>query len=311
VTSTPWADPSYTDVLNDIRKADPRVSEQFPIEDFISPSTISVPTRFEPMGAPAHDGVAIVSGGMDSITMVYELIRQGHYPHLLSFDYGQRHKKELDYALMCAERLSLNWSLIDLSSITELIGNSALTSKPKPWEAPGVVGDMFEGTPAIDVPEGHYAEDNMAITVVPNRNMMMVSIAGAVAVNAKYKYVAAGMHAGDHAQYPDCRPEFIEDVERALHTANEGFIPEDFIVMTPWLYKSKNDIAQAAYDLTVPLHLTWSCYKGGAYHCGRCATCVERLEAVASVPATWHWDHTIYEDTEYWKQVVADWKATH
>ncbi len=161
---------------------------------------INVPGQLIDSYMPANnagdesDGVAIVSGGMDSITLVYYLIKvHKAQPHLLSFDYGQKHIKELQFALACAERLQLRWSLIDLSSVTDLISNSALTSKSS-----GEVGDTRE----IEVPEGHYAQDNMALTVVPNRNSMMLSVATAVAVNNKYKYVAAGMHAGDSYQYP-------------------------------------------------------------------------------------------------------------
>lgn len=237
------------------------------------------------------DGVAIVSGGMDSVTLAHWLVSQGRRPHLLSFDYGQRHKKELLYAEECAERLGLNWSLVDLSTLTELIGTSALT-----------FGE--------DVPEGHYAEDNMALTVVPNRNMMMLSIAGAVAVSEQGSYIAAGMHAGDHAQYPDCREDFIFPFWNTLMQANQGFIDESFLVITPFLHKSKNGIAQLALDLGVPLHKTWSCYKGQETHCGRCGTCVERLEAIASVNAPPHWDLTEYEDTEFWKTAVAEFQTT-
>jgi len=269
-------------------------------------------TDSTPKGWREHDsdGAAIVSGGMDSIIMVYKLVAENKHPHLLSFNYGQRHKKELDFALACAERLGLRWSLVDLSSITDLIGNSALTSKPKPWQAPGFEGDMFQDTPAIEVPEGHYAEDNMALTVVPNRNMMMLSIAAAVAVNYKYKYIATGVHAGDHAQYPDCRGDFIARTLGAIRSGNDGFIYKGFQILTPFIDKTKNDIAQDALFLDVPLHLTWSCYKGGANHCGRCATCVERLEAVDSVHCP-GWDKTVYDDTDYWRQVVANWKANH
>jgi 7-cyano-7-deazaguanine synthase len=236
------------------------------------------------------DGIAIVSGGLDSITMVYYLLEHGFTPRLMSFDYGQRHVKELQYALQCAERLGLQWSLVDLSSVTELIGTSALTY-------------------GQDVPEGHYAEDNMAITVVPNRNMMMLSIATAAAVSAQLKYVAAGMHAGDHAQYPDCRPNFLAEMTKAAHLGNEGFIDKDFYIRTPFINATKNDIAQHAYTLGVPLDQTWSCYRGSVYHCGRCGTCCERLEAIDSVKdAPPNWDLTKYEDTTFWRQAVADYE---
>lgn len=255
--------------------------------------------RHYPEGREAgimSDGVAIVSGGMDSVTLVHHLLDDGYRPHLLSFDYGQRHKKELQYALWTAERLNLHWSLIDLSNITDLIASSALTSNN------------------IDVPEGHYAEDNMAITVVPNRNMMMLSIASAVAVSHNAGYVALGIHAGDHAQYPDCRRKFLSSCEMTIKYANESFIDNEFELLAPFIDRSKADIARRAYQLEVPLEKTWSCYKGGEYHCGRCATCVERLEAIDEASQrerilSAEWDRTIYEDTTYWRHVVEEWKA--
>lgn len=232
------------------------------------------------------DGVAIVSGGMDSITMVYHLLDQKQTPHLVSFDYGQRHKKELDFAQRCAERKGLHWSLVDLSSITDLIATSALTH-------------------GADVPEGHYAEDNMALTVVPNRNMMMASIATAIAVSEGGWYIATGVHSGDHAQYPDCRPEFVDALQTCVHVANKGFIDPEFQVVAPFLYSTKAEIASEALFLGVPLNETWSCYKGGDKHCGRCGTCVERLEAIDSVHVP-GWDTTEYEDTEFWREAVAE-----
>lgn len=257
--------------------------------------------------APAEDksdGVAIVSGGMDSITMAYHLVKRGLRPHLVSFDYGQRHRTELNFALWNAEQLGLRWSLIDLTSLTDLIATSALTSKSTLHLPEG------EQKPDIEVPEGHYAEDNMRLTVVPNRNMMMLSIATAICVSNKGKYVAAGMHAGDHYQYPDCRPMFVRQFSSAAVIGNEGFLEYGWDVLTPWINSSKNDIAEEAFQLDVPLHMTWSCYRGDLIHCGRCGTCVERLEAIASVNAPADWDKTQYADTEYWREAIRNQEAT-
>jgi 7-cyano-7-deazaguanine synthase len=259
-----------------------------------------------PLTGDESDGVAIVSGGMDSITMVYNLVLEGGLrPHLVSFDYGQRHRKELDFALWNAEKLGLRWSLIDLTSLTDLIATSALTS-------PSVTKlDMLEHTSEdegrlIEVPEGHYAEDNMRLTVVPNRNMMMMAIGTAICVSNEGSYLAAGMHAGDHFQYPDCRAPFVRAMNEAIHLGNEGFLNPGFDIITPWIGLSKNDIAAEAFQLQVPLNKTWSCYKGGDIHCGRCGTCVERLEAIDSVgEGTW-WDKTEYADVTYWRQAVAN-----
>jgi 7-cyano-7-deazaguanine synthase len=229
-----------------------------------------------------HGGVAIVSGGLDSITMVHYLLAQGTKPHLLSFDYGQRHRKELEFARALAEKKGLPWSLIDLSSLTDLISTSALTSNP---------------------------QRNMALTVVPNRNMMMMSIATAVCVSSKGYYIAAGMHSGDHAQYPDCRPSFTDAFWQAAITGNQGFMRSDFFVWTPFIMNTKDDIAQIAFDLNVQPADTWSCYKGGSRHCGRCGTCVERLEAINSVGKP-DWDQTEYEDPDFWKTAVAEYQGS-
>jgi 7-cyano-7-deazaguanine synthase len=269
------------------------------------------------------DSVAVFSGGMDSTTLVYEMLQQGLTPHLLSFDYGQRHSKELKYAEKTAELLGLRFNVVDLTPLTHLISNSALTSPAEDsWGG-------FEGK-HIEVPEGHYAEDTMKATVVPNRNMIMLSVAAGVMVNNSYKMVGTGVHAGDHFVYPDCRPEFLQMVNAAIFFGNEGFglIPKretlsehavPGFLYAPFLNKSKADIAYQALQLQVPFENTWSCYKGGEKHCGKCGTCVERLEAIdeaverfADQPTidrgawTSQYDKTQYEDTEFWKTAIKE-----
>lgn len=282
-------------------------------------------TTFE--DAPS-DSVAIVSGGLDSTTLVYDMIDKGYVPHLLSFNYGQRHRKELLFAKATASKFGLRHDVIDLTSVTHLISNSALTSG---------YSDLHKTVGNIEVPEGHYGEDSMKQTVVPNRNMIMLSIATGVAVNEKARLIGLGVHAGDHFVYPDCRPGFISAMETAISLGNEGFdsferheiedafgrrdVPGGGALYAPFLRKSKADIAYRALSLDVPLHETWSCYKGGDVHCGRCGTCVERLEAIDEaisrreleiervqdstygLPKRWH-DETPYADTEFWKTQV-------
>lgn len=267
------------------------------------------------------DSVAIVSGGLDSTTLVYDMLDKGYRPHLLSFNYGQRHKKELNFAALTASKLRLPHDIIDLSSITRLISNSALTSHRIDYDT------LQEGThvpvevdTGIEVPEGHYAEDNMKLTVVPNRNMIMLSIAVGVAVNEKAKFVGIGVHAGDHFVYPDCRPEFVRAMNVAVNVGNQGF--DNFnpteAIYAPFILKSKADIAFRALELGVILNETWSCYKGGEQHCGKCGTCVERLEAIHEAVARAHpdfdeagiademlkVDFTKYGDSEFWKSVT-------
>jgi 7-cyano-7-deazaguanine synthase len=204
--------------------------------------------------------VAIVSGGMDSVTLAYLLASEGFSLHLLSVNYGQRHLKELEYAKLCAERLDAEFDVVDISGIGLLLKGSALTDD-------------------IPVPRGHYAAPNMAITVVPNRNAIMLSIAYGVAVAEGAEMVATGVHAGDHFVYPDCRPEFIEAFDEMQKKAVEGFGDESLRLYAPFVKWSKADIVAQGVRLGVPYTDTWSCYEGGEVHCGECGTCVERREA--------------------------------
>jgi 7-cyano-7-deazaguanine synthase len=205
--------------------------------------------------------VAIVSGGLDSVTLAYLLKSEGYALHLVSFDYGQRHRKELDFAQRAARALLADWDLINLAAagMQRLFGGSALTD------------------PAIDVPEGHYAHENMRVTVVPNRNAIMLSIAYAAAVSAQADVVAAAMHAGDHPIYPDCRSEFVRAFVDMERVATQGLA--DIGLLTPFIDQSKTDIVALGARLQVPFEDTWSCYRGGEIHCGACGTCYERREA--------------------------------
>jgi 7-cyano-7-deazaguanine synthase len=266
--------------------------------------------------------VAIVSGGLDSTTLVYDMLDKGYLPHVLSFNYGQRHRKELRYALKTANKLGLKCDVVDLRGMTHLIDNSALTSCGRsPMTYDGPQRDCPEHG-ELSVPEGHYAEESMKATVVPNRNMIMLSIAAGVAVNEKAVTIGIGVHAGDHFVYPDCRPLFIEGMRAIIGVANEGihsFETDDpnwrdasASIYAPFIDKSKADIAYRALELGVPLEETWSCYKGGDTHCGRCGTCVERLEAINEATNRYSENHqtfgpidrTEYADTEFWRTTV-------
>lgn len=205
--------------------------------------------------------VAIVSGGMDSVTLAHYLVHEGFDLAILSFDYGQRHKKELGFAKACADRLGATHQIVDMRAITDLISKSALTN------------------PEMPVPDGHYAEQTMKQTVVPNRNAIMMNIATGYAITIGADAVATGVHAGDHYIYPDCRPEFISSLGQMLRIANEGFLSPSFVVMAPFVQISKGQIADLGASLSVPWNETWSCYKGGEIHCGSCGTCFERREA--------------------------------
>jgi 7-cyano-7-deazaguanine synthase len=275
--------------------------------------------------AKQPDSCAIVSGGLDSTVLVYDMLDKGYTPHMLSFDYGQRHKKELWFAANTAVRLGLKHDIIDLAGITSLISNSALTS-PIDGTGPRQVEALRGGDPIgthrmIEVPEGHYAEETMKATVVPNRNMIMLSIAAGVAVNNRYRRIGIGVHGGDHFIYPDCRPEFIDHIADAVVKGNEGFHnfernPESVLdepILAPYLNSTKADIAYRGLELNVPFEMTWSCYKGGDKHCGKCGTCVERLEAISEARHRFEGegnpdqtDQTEYQDTNFWRKAVAD-----
>lgn len=200
--------------------------------------------------------LAIVSGGMDSVTMLHDLHNQGHQLSVVSFDYGQRHVKELEVAKANADKLGLDHKIIRMDFLAQLLDNSALT------------GD-------VDVPEGHYENENMKLTVVPNRNMIMASIAIGLAVNNGQDAIAMGVHSGDHAIYPDCRPEFISALREVSLIAN--YEPID--VLAPYLELDKGSIIARGLRIdTMDYSQTWTCYKGLDKACGVCGSCQERLE---------------------------------
>ena len=226
--------------------------------------------------------LVICSGGLDSVTLAHKTAAEHELLALLSFDYGQRHKKELGFAAGCAARLATEHLVLDISPIGALLAGSALT----------------EG--GIAVPDGHYAEETMKITVVPNRNAIMLAIAYGIATARGAEAVGAAVHGGDHFIYPDCRPSFIEAFQLMQRHALEDLATID--LYTPFLNSSKAGIVAEGARLGVDFAETWSCYKGGERHCGRCGTCVERREAFALAGLA---DPTAYEDEEYWRAAVA------
>ncbi|WP_296416876.1 MULTISPECIES: 7-cyano-7-deazaguanine synthase QueC [unclassified Vulcanococcus] len=204
--------------------------------------------------------VAIISGGMDSVTLAHWLKRVYTDLHLISFDYGQRHHRELERAKYQAQLLGAEHTVIDISGIRPLLKGSALTDD-------------------VAVPHGHYAEETMRATVVPNRNAIMLSIAWGLACSNGADVLACGVHAGDHHIYPDCRPEFIEQLGQALLTGTVGHRKERLSLIAPFVNKTKTDIAAIGGELGVPFEHTWTCYEGGEVHCGKCGACTERKEA--------------------------------
>ena len=201
--------------------------------------------------------VVLFSGGLDSTVLVYDLLNEGADLKLLSIDYGQRHEKELKSSSEIAEFLGLKHEILRLPMLNNLLGGSALTD------------------PSISLPEGHYAEDSMKATVVPNRNMILLSLAAGHAISLQFDTVAYAAHAGDHTIYPDCRPEFATAMDEALKLCDWNTVS----LYRPFVQLSKHDLVRKGNELGVPFEKTWSCYAGNDKHCGKCGTCVERKEA--------------------------------
>ncbi|MBR9858405.1 MAG: 7-cyano-7-deazaguanine synthase QueC [Gammaproteobacteria bacterium] len=223
----------------------------------------------------------ICSGGFDSVTLAYRLAAEQSLGALLTFDYGQRHKKEIDAARLCAERLGVPHLVMDIGHIGRQLSGSALTDD-------------------IDVPHGHYSEENMKLTVVPNRNAIMLTIAFGVAAARDLDTVALAVHGGDHFIYPDCRPDFIRLFGEMQARALDGVA--EVALFAPYVDSDKTEIARDAARFAVPVADTWSCYEGGDIHCGRCGTCVERIEAMTLASVV---DPTPYQDEQYWLEAVA------
>ncbi|MEE2037108.1 7-cyano-7-deazaguanine synthase QueC [Nocardiopsis sp. CT-R113] len=219
--------------------------------------------------------VVVLSGGMDSTTLLAHFAALRFTLVAVTMDYGQRHRKEIDAARAIARHYGAEHHVLEVGGLGSLLTGSALTDD------------------SVDVPDGHYAEEAMRSTVVPNRNAVLANLAVSVAVARRADTVALGMHAGDHFVYPDCRPAFVDALRHLVTVANEGFAAPR--VEAPFMTWSKADIARHGVRLGAPLERSWSCYKGGDIHCGTCGTCYERLEAFrdAGLP-----DPTEYLDSD-------------
>lgn len=206
---------------------------------------------------------------MDSITMLYD--KQEEIALGISFDYGSNHNaKEIPLAKMHCERLGIEHITIPLDFMHKYFKSS-----------------LLQGAEAI--PEGHYADDNMKSTVVPFRNGIMLAIAVGIAESRNLTKVLIANHGGDHTIYPDCRPEFISAINEAAKSGTYVNVE----ICAPYTNITKTDIALIGKRLGLDYAETWSCYKGGDKHCGKCGTCVERKEALAGAGIV---DTTEYEE---------------
>ncbi|MGE9296352.1 MAG: 7-cyano-7-deazaguanine synthase QueC [Puniceicoccales bacterium] len=201
--------------------------------------------------------VIIYSGGLDSTVLLYHLREAGAELAALSVNYGQRHAREIDCARRFCAELGIEHREADLRSLAPLLGDNSLTDRD------------------VAVPHGHYTEATMKATVVPNRNMIMLSVAAGWAISQKADNVAYAAHSGDHAIYPDCRTEFADALDAAIRLADW----HEVSLYRPFVQMTKADIVARGAELGVPFDRTWSCYEGGSLHCGQCGTCIERREA--------------------------------
>lgn len=220
------------------------------------------------MQSNKKDSLLVLSGGMDSTTMLYEY--RDRIALAVTFDYGSNHNaREIECAKENCRLLGVEHLVIPLSFMGQYFKSS-----------------LLEGADAI--PEGHYADDNMRSTVVPFRNGIMLSVAAGLAESRGLQHVMLANHGGDHTIYPDCRPDFVTAMSEAIRLGTF----EGLTIIAPYTNITKGEIARHGKELGMDYALTYSCYKGGELHCGRCGTCVERREALAEAGIA---DPTRYE----------------
>ncbi|APS23949.1 exsB protein [Streptomyces sp. Tue 6075] len=216
--------------------------------------------------------IAIVSGGLDSVVLAHHLHAEGHEVHLLSIDYGQRHRKEHDYARIAADRIGAVHEIVDLSNVASMLPGYSLTDSQ------------------VDVPDQHYTAPG-SVNVVPNRNVILLSVAYGKAAAVKADQVAIGALAGDASTAPDCSAEFISSFNAMEKIACAGYAPAHLEVVAPFIDLHKHDVIRLGEKLGVDWTETWSCFKGTEVHCGTCAACVDRIQAFERAETT---DTTVY-----------------
>lgn len=205
---------------------------------------------------PSNRIILIYSGGLDSTVLLHYLLQKKEYEvSALSFHYGQKHNRELEAAQKTCASLSISHKISKIPLDT-LFQSTLLES-------------------GGDIPEGHYEEESMKQTVVPMRNLIFASIGSGYAASQGIKKIALAVHGGDHAIYPDCRSEFFDSLQKTVHLADWNEVD----IEVPFVNKKKDEIVKIGIELGVDFQNTWTCYKGGEKSCGKCGSCVERLEA--------------------------------
>lgn len=201
--------------------------------------------------------IVVLSGGMDSAVLLFHMLATGVEVEAISINYAQRHIRELESARWLCDYAGVKHDVIDLSQLAGYLTGSS------------------QSDPSIPVPHGRYDEPSMKQTVVPNRNMVLLSVAGAIAIARKADWLVYGAHAGDHTIYPDCRPEFIKVMTKAFELCDWHQLK----LFAPFSTLDKGQICKRGHDLGVPFELTWTCYEGNKTPCGQCGACIERAEA--------------------------------
>ncbi len=215
------------------------------------------------------NSLIVLSGGMDSVTLLHDM--KDEIALAVTFNYGSNHNaREIECARANCALLGIEHLVIDLDFMGRYFASSLLSGADK-------------------IPEGRYDEANMASTVVPFRNGIMLAVAAGLAESRGLAHVMLANHGGDHTIYPDCRPEFVDAMNGAIMAGTDAKVS----LVCPYTYLTKGDIAKRGARLGVDYALTYSCYKGGEKHCGRCGTCVERREALAEAGIA---DPTQYDD---------------
>jgi len=201
------------------------------------------------------DVLVVYSGGLDSFTLLNKAAREFDRVSAITFNYGQKHKKEIQFAKEVCQKMSIKHEVVDLP-LSDLLSGSAL------------VGNL-------DIPEGNYDKDKMKLTIVPNRNMIMISIAASMAIRDQSTHLWYAAHAGDHEIYPDCRPEFISKLGDVLKICDY----HEIILEAPFQNFSKAEIISEGLAMKLDYSQAWTCYEGRSQPCLKCSSCLERESA--------------------------------
>ena len=196
--------------------------------------------------------LVVYSGGLDSYTLLNKAMKNFDRIEAITFNYGQKHNKEIEYAKSNCVELNIKHEVVNLD-LEKILAGSAL------------VGD-------IDIPEGNYDKEKMKQTIVPNRNMIMISVAASLVIKNDIEYLWYAAHSGDHEIYPDCRPEFIDKMAAVLEICDYHKIKFE----APFQNLSKNEIVATGLSMGLDYSKTWTCYEGKEKPCGKCSACLER-----------------------------------